>query len=539
MGDIDDQVRDSLRELVDAVVVVTPPPPDPPAHGDEEAGSPRTRIAVLASAMVLVGVMSVAAVALWPDDADVPDQLASTPSATTSATTDDDRELDEATPSVRDDDAAVDDGAVEAAPRFQMLADPVMSASGAILQRGGVLTVDVDSAQIDSAATTVQRLAEDGGLGRVVIVHIGTDGPLDVVSVDRLFDELAGVSHVVAVTNHGEQPWTAANNEVIAALDRYSNVVVFDWAGRAPGCSGDCFADDGVALADDGQWFFATELAAFVGFDLPERIMPRDDVVFVGVGDDGNAYRIDADTMQPELIFEGPADGPHRVIRAVVSTAESAAVVAMCCEPLTGEVFRIDLSVAGAAPERVGRARAVALSPDGDSLAVAQPDTVVAGDLGMGGGLFIAIPPDAGVVYDLDWFISPNIDTQPSPFPEWAGQLVALARTPEGISLITMTDLAYTATADHSTIVNADPDADVTLAGITDDGHVLIHDRGRPDELASYDPVTLAVSSTVTLPADARSAWSEGGRLAWIDESGQLRIDDTAIAGTYRAIVGS
>ena len=93
--------------------------------------------------------------------------------------------------------------------------------------------VDVEAAvsrQWETGEQILQELRSEGHLGSVVVVALGTNGPITSVDFDSMMSVLAGVSRVVFVTIVVDQPWQNPNNAVITSgVARYPNTVIADW----------------------------------------------------------------------------------------------------------------------------------------------------------------------------------------------------------------------------------------------------------------------------------------------------------------------
>ncbi|MGH9018934.1 MAG: SGNH/GDSL hydrolase family protein [Acidimicrobiales bacterium] len=125
------------------------------------------------------------------------------------------------------------------------------------------ITVDAAvSRQWSDGETLVGQLKAGGGLGSVVVIALGTNGPITAGDFTAMMALLAGVPRVVFVTVHVDRPWQDPNNEVITAgASQYPNVVVADWATLAAGNPG-WFYSDGTHLPIGGTG--AQMLAALI-----------------------------------------------------------------------------------------------------------------------------------------------------------------------------------------------------------------------------------------------------------------------------------
>jgi len=115
--------------------------------------------------------------------------------------------------------------------------------------------IDVNAAvsrQWSAGEQLVQQLKSTGQLGSIVVIGLGTNGPITATDFDTMMADLSGVSRVVFVTVHVDRPW---QNQVNAVLDagpsRYPNVALADWATLAASHP-EWFGSDGTHLAIGG-----------------------------------------------------------------------------------------------------------------------------------------------------------------------------------------------------------------------------------------------------------------------------------------------
>jgi hypothetical protein len=93
-------------------------------------------------------------------------------------------------------------------------------------------------------------------------VALGTNGPITASDFDTMMADLAGVTRVVFVTVHVDQPWQDPVNAVLeAGVARYPNTVLADWAGLAA-AHPEWFYSDGTHLPIGGPG--AQALAALI-----------------------------------------------------------------------------------------------------------------------------------------------------------------------------------------------------------------------------------------------------------------------------------
>ena len=142
------------------------------------------------------------------------------------------------------------------------LGDSVMQGAAPSLVEQGFVVDAVESRQFANGADAIATLNDQGRLGDVVVIQLGTNGTIDETDMTRMMEALAGVPQVLLLTIDVDREWTAGNNALIYdAVNTYPNVSLLDWAGNASACPGDCFASDGFHLRTDGQKYYAALIA--------------------------------------------------------------------------------------------------------------------------------------------------------------------------------------------------------------------------------------------------------------------------------------
>ena len=122
------------------------------------------------------------------------------------------------------------------------------------------------SRQWADGEAVLQNMKDQGQLGALVIVGLGTNGPITAADFDSMMAILNGASRVVFVNTHVDRPWQDPNNAVLASgAARYPHVVVADWATLAAK-NPQWFGGDGVHLGIDGPG--ADALAGLVATTL-------------------------------------------------------------------------------------------------------------------------------------------------------------------------------------------------------------------------------------------------------------------------------
>jgi hypothetical protein len=137
----------------------------------------------------------------------------------------------------------------------------MMGAADELAAKGIAVDAEV-SRQMGTMLPVVEALRDAGRFGDAVVIHLGSNGPIDDATMTRFFTALADVPKVVVLTIDSRGDWDSANNAMIADLPtRFPNVSVLYWDGLAADCPGECFYDDGIHLRQDGQNYYANLIA--------------------------------------------------------------------------------------------------------------------------------------------------------------------------------------------------------------------------------------------------------------------------------------
>lgn len=116
--------------------------------------------------------------------------------------------------------------------------------------------------QFAQGVDLARQLREEGRLGQVVIVHLGTNGPPKASEVDALMRELTGVAEVRLVTVRMPQRWEAATNQTLHdAAARHPSIQIVDWYGYSEGHL-EWFESDGTHMKRSGARAYAELLAS-------------------------------------------------------------------------------------------------------------------------------------------------------------------------------------------------------------------------------------------------------------------------------------
>ncbi len=154
------------------------------------------------------------------------------------------------------------------AGRVTILGDSVTIDAAPDLQadiKGAVVEANVGEQWYQGVAE-VQSLRAEGALGAVVVVALGTNGPITSADIGQMMQALAGCARVVLVTNHVPDWWQNPNNQLLAsAAARYPNVALADWEALAAQHPGWFYADGThMPIGGPGAQAFAALVASRV-----------------------------------------------------------------------------------------------------------------------------------------------------------------------------------------------------------------------------------------------------------------------------------
>lgn len=119
------------------------------------------------------------------------------------------------------------------APTVTAIGDSIMvSAAGALRDRlGPTAFIDaVMNRQFRDAAAVVRAMRDAGTLGSVVVVHLGTNGPVTPADIDAVVAEAPAAVPVLLVNVRAHTAWAASVNQVLAeAPARHPRLRLVDW----------------------------------------------------------------------------------------------------------------------------------------------------------------------------------------------------------------------------------------------------------------------------------------------------------------------
>jgi hypothetical protein len=148
------------------------------------------------------------------------------------------------------------------------IGDSVMLGAADALRQalGETVTVDAEvSRSFATGADKIGQLAAAGTLGEIVVVHLGTNGPVDAELFDTLMANAEPADRVLAVTVRVPRSWEGQVNEtLVAAVRRWPDLELIDWKATSDDRP-ELFVEDGVHLTDAGRRVYANLVDAAVG----------------------------------------------------------------------------------------------------------------------------------------------------------------------------------------------------------------------------------------------------------------------------------
>ena len=133
------------------------------------------------------------------------------------------------------------------------IGDSVMLGSAEYLQQNLGAYVDAKvSRQVGDGADLAKQLKEEGTLGGVVVVHLGTNGVSKMSEYQRLVDNIGNKRQIYWVNCHGVD-WKDSSNEIINKIvEDNENVHLIDWDAASRDHE-EYFFNDGIHLNDTGR----------------------------------------------------------------------------------------------------------------------------------------------------------------------------------------------------------------------------------------------------------------------------------------------
>ncbi|NND76295.1 MAG: acyltransferase, partial [Ilumatobacter sp.] len=144
-----------------------------------------------------------------------------------------------------------------AAPDKLAIGDSVMLGAADELVAAGYVVDAEESRSFGKGIDIVQALVDSGQVPNQLVIHLGTNGPINSGQVDQMITLLASVPEVVLVRNDVDRDYAATNNELMTgASAAHPNIHVLYWDGLASQCQGDCIYQDGIHLKSTGAAYY-------------------------------------------------------------------------------------------------------------------------------------------------------------------------------------------------------------------------------------------------------------------------------------------
>ncbi|MDN8548036.1 acyltransferase family protein [Microbacterium sp. NM3R9] len=146
--------------------------------------------------------------------------------------------------------------------------DSVMlaSAPGLLAEMPGIAVDAEVSRSLAAGARIIEDLAASGALRPVVVVGLGTNGPVSTETLQRIVDAAGPERSVILVTAFAPRDWIpGVNRDLTAFAAANPRVVIADWAGAIAGRTDLLAADQIHPGAEGGAVFARTVREAIVG----------------------------------------------------------------------------------------------------------------------------------------------------------------------------------------------------------------------------------------------------------------------------------
>jgi hypothetical protein len=115
----------------------------------------------------------------------------------------------------------------------------------------------LESRQFKHADDVAREMRSNGGLGDIVVLHLGTNGPFNSTTWDEVMTELSDRDRVIVLTIKVPRRWESSVNAAITSgLERWPDVEVIDYKAFGD-AHPELYASDGVHLTVAGRTAYA------------------------------------------------------------------------------------------------------------------------------------------------------------------------------------------------------------------------------------------------------------------------------------------
>lgn len=116
----------------------------------------------------------------------------------------------------------------------------------------GIVVDAQQSRQMNEAYDVISELEQNGKIGEIVVLELGTNGPFTEKQLAEVLDALGKCEKVLLVNTRVPKPWETVVNETMEDVaTAYSNVDLLDWYTASAGHD-EYFYSDGVHLNKEG-----------------------------------------------------------------------------------------------------------------------------------------------------------------------------------------------------------------------------------------------------------------------------------------------
>ena len=220
----------------------------------------RSRMLTLAASLVLIlGLVGVGA--LW--------QGRSNPHASVASLTSPDvpQTVIHVTPGTVDISTTVAD-TVPATLDVFAVGDSVMVGAEKKMREAGIRVDAAESRQATVIAEILETASSNNLLANAVVIHAGTNGPINAETMVRMMVATASVKTVVVLTVKADVAWAETTNALIRGLAvTHPNVVVVDWEAAASANSAMLYGDGIHLKGAAGTSFYTNLILSALGRD--------------------------------------------------------------------------------------------------------------------------------------------------------------------------------------------------------------------------------------------------------------------------------
>ena len=136
--------------------------------------------------------------------------------------------------------------------------------------------IDVDaevSRGLAVGLSLVTERAAAGTLRPIVVIGLGTNGPIDVADLSRITEAAGPDRRIVLVNAHGDRDWIpGVNTDLAEFADSHRGVTVAPWTERVTGATGALAGDDIHPNPSGGDIYAASVAEAIAAFDSPAEV---------------------------------------------------------------------------------------------------------------------------------------------------------------------------------------------------------------------------------------------------------------------------